>query len=367
MKAVLLVGGFSTQMRPLSLTLPLPLIDFCNQPLLAHQLQALKDAGISEVIISFYERSVPPSWDESVKKLEASLGLSIKLNKEERAAGTAGAIKHAEALITDGGSNDSPFIVVNADVLCSYPLRDLLHLHIKHGREATVLTTRTERPSEYGVVVIDEKTGRVRHFVDRPETFVSDHINGGVYAFSPSIFKRIPSGEKYSMNVLLPDLAHDEQLHSMLLTGYWVKLTTASSFMDAVRAHLAINRFLSPTLLTSSTDDYTVKGDVMVHPTAKVGRGCMLGPSVVIGPNCLIEDGVRLEGVTLMTDVRVQSHAIVKDSMIGWSSSIGKWCHVVSSVFGEDVVVKDALLINNATVLPHKEIENSVREAEILI
>lgn len=173
MKAVLLVGGFSTQMRPITMTLPLPLVEFCNMALLEHQLRALKDAGVSEVLVCVHERVVPATFDAYVKKCEADLGMRIACAKEEmQGLGTAGPLKAAEEMITHG-TEDAPFIVVNSDVLCTYPLRDLLHLHMKHARAGTVLTTRCAEQkdaSRYGVCVIDERTGRVRHFVDKPQT-----------------------------------------------------------------------------------------------------------------------------------------------------------------------------------------------------
>ena len=192
-KAVLLVGGFSGQMRPLTLTQPLPLLDFCNAELIMHQLKALKDAGASEVVICYNERQVPPLWNASILRFEAELELKLTTLQEKVSHGTAGAIKHAEALITDGGSNEAPFLVVNGDVLCTYPLRDLVHHHQQKQCEGTVLITRSETPSEYGVVVTDERTGRIRHFVQEPETFVSELINAGVYIFNPSVFRRIPA------------------------------------------------------------------------------------------------------------------------------------------------------------------------------
>ena len=78
MKAILLVGGFSTTLRPITLSLPLPLLEFCNETLLSHQLRALKDAGVNEVMICVHERVVPPSWDAYVRRCEAELGLKIE-------------------------------------------------------------------------------------------------------------------------------------------------------------------------------------------------------------------------------------------------------------------------------------------------
>ena len=370
MKAVVLVGGFYTHMRPLTLTLPLPLLEFCNKTLLMHQLQALKDAGVSEVVVCVHESRAENSsaFDEALRQCESALGLKITVSKESAALGTAGPLKNAEALITDGGTNDSPFFVVNSDVLCAYPLRDLLHLHVKNGREGTVLVTRSDRPSAYGALVVDERTGGVRHFVEKPETFISDLINAGVYVFSPSVFRRIAAGRAVSMNELLPGMADEEQLHSMLLTGYWVKITGTDTFLDAVGPHLEIMRHMSPQELTTSAANagaggdggYTTKGDVMVHASAKIGRGCVLGPRVVVGPGCELADGVRLEGVTLLKGARVRGHAIVKD-YIGWGSTIGRWAYVQDCVFGEDVAVKDGVLVHSATVLPHNKLKDSIR------
>ena len=309
------------------------------------------------------------AFDEALRQCESALGLKIRRVGESawqrgrRIARWPRPLKNAEALITDGGTNDSPFFVVNSDVLCAYPLRDLLHLHVKNGREGTVLVTRSDRPSAYGALVVDERTGGVRHFVEKPETFISDLINAGVYVFSPSVFRRIAAGRAVSMNELLPGMADEEQLHSMLLTGYWVKITGTDTFLDAVGPHLEIMRHMSPQELTTSAANagaggdgggYTTKGDVMVHASAKIGRGCVLGPRVVVGPGCELADGVRLEGVTLLKGARVRGHAIVKDSLIGWGSTIGRWAYVQDCVFGEDVAVKDGVLVHSATVLPQQ-------------
>jgi len=315
---------------------------------------------------------VPRSWDEYVRKCEDELSLRIECIKEEKALGNAGPLKAAEARITADGTDSSPFIVVNSDVLCSYPLRDLLHTHVKHGRECTVLTTRcTDQSalSQYGVVVVDEKTGVVRHFVYRPQTFVSDVINAGVYVFSPSVLRRIPTGRKVLMQEILPQLANKGELQSHLLSGYWVKMTDTQAYLGAVGPHLEILRFMSPSALSSSPSDqsYSLRGDVIVHPNATIGQGCVLGPRVVVGDGCVVGDGVRVEGSTLLEGVEIASHSLIKDSLIGWRCSVGRWSHVVTSVLGEEVRVGEGLLVRGATVLPHKELGESIRTPQIVI
>lgn len=368
MKAVVLVGTLSSGLRPLTLTVPLPLLHFCNKPLLVHQLSALKDAGVTEVVLCINAKQLPKDWDETIKEVEDSLSIKVSCCQETDKLGTAGPLLKAESVITEGVSSDAPFFVVNSDVLCSYPLKDLLQLHMKHGKEGTLLVTRAEDPSKYGVVVVDERTGGVKHFVEKPKTFVSDLITAGVYVFSPSFFRRIPPCRQVSMNELLPAMASAQQLHSMLLTGYWMKLVDTKSFMEAVGPQLDICKYMSPGSLCKGGDgSFTTCGNVMIHPTATVAKGCVLGPSVVIGPNCIVHEGVRLKGTTLLEGVEVEAHSLVRDSLLGWRSRIGRWAYIADAVLGEDVVVADALLINGATVLPHKEVCESVRSAQIII
>jgi len=297
--------------------------------------------------------------------------MSVESVIEEHALGNAGAFKAAEAKITASG-DDSPFIVVNSDVLCTFPLRDLLHTHMKHGRECTVLTTRLpdhDQLKNYGVVVIDERTGRVRHFVYKPQTYVSDMINAGVYVFSPSIFKRIEGGRKVFVQEILPNLASSDQLQSCLLSGHWVKMTDVPSYLGAVGPHLELMRFMKPEGLAGPPDDgsYEIRGDVMLHPEAVVGAGSVLGPRVVVGKGCVIGEGVRIEGSTLLEGAEVRAHTLVKDSLVGWRSVIGAWSHVIGSVFGEDVQVDEGLLVRGATVLPHNSLFESIRASQIVI
>jgi len=189
MIAVVLVGNLTTTLRPMTLTLPLPLLPFVNKPLIMHQLQALKDAGATKVIFCINARSIPAVLIEAIERSALELDVKVSIKEEKEGFGTAGSLKFAEDMIKADGAS-APFFVVNSDVLCSYPLRDLLHVHMKSGRIGTMLTTRSASPSKYGVAVIDERTGMVQHFVANPQTFISDIVNAGVYVFNPTIFDR---------------------------------------------------------------------------------------------------------------------------------------------------------------------------------
>lgn len=102
-------------------------------------------------------------------------------------------------------------------------------------------------------------------------------------------------------------------------------------------------------------------GNVVMDATATIGAGCKLGPDVVIGPGCVVEDGVRLARCILLEGAKVQAHAVVLDSILGWRSAVGSWTRIEGvSVLGEDVHVGPELTINGALILPHKSIGESV-------
>ena len=80
--------------------------------------------------------------------------------------GTAGPLALARHILDDGSG--TPFFVLNSDVICDYPLTDMLAFHKSSGAEATILVTKVEDPSAYGVVVMDGDS-RIERFVEKPK------------------------------------------------------------------------------------------------------------------------------------------------------------------------------------------------------
>ena len=89
------------------------------------------------------------------------------------------------------GKDDSPFFVLNSDVICEFPFKELLKFHIAHGKEGTLMTTTVEDPSKFGVIVLKENTTQIDRFVEKPKDWVGNQVNAGIYIFSPKILNRI--------------------------------------------------------------------------------------------------------------------------------------------------------------------------------
>lgn len=186
MKALILVGGYGTRLRPLTLTKPKPLVEFANKPMVLHQIEALNKAGVDHVIlaVSYLSDMLEKEMSEEAKRLN----IKITMSQEIEPLGTAGPLALARKYFTE---TEDPFFVLNSDVICDFPFEDMIKFHKSHKSEGTILVTKVEEPSKYGVVVYDQSNGLIHKFVEKPKEFVSNKINAGLYIFNPTILKRI--------------------------------------------------------------------------------------------------------------------------------------------------------------------------------
>jgi len=361
MKAIILVGGFGTRLRPLTLSVPKPLVDFGNKPMILHQIEALKRAGVNHVILAIaYQPSVMMNF---LKEYEEKLGIKITCSEEEVPMGTAGPLAIARHLLDDG--TNEPFFMLNADVICEYPLREALSFHQAHGGEATILVTKVTEPSKYGVVVFDEDTGLVDCFVEKPKDFVGNKINAGIYVLSPSVLAKVQMKPTSIEKEVFPMVSQEGKLFAKVLEGYWMDVGQPKDYLVGLNLYLGgLSERGSPLLAKGPH----IVGNAIVDPTATIGAGCVIGPDACIGKGCVVEDGVCLRNCMVFPGTRIGRHSCVTGSIIGWKSTVGQWARLENMcVFGEDVQCRDELYLNGAVVLPHKEVKASVAKPEIII
>ena len=183
MKALILVGGYGTRLRPLTFTVPKPCIEFGNVPIVCHQIKALAEAGVTEIILAIDNK--PATMEERMDKYAKDYGVNITYSIEEVPMGTAGPIQLAKDRIL-ADNEEGLFFVFNSDVICEFPIKDLIEFHKAHGGEGTIMTTKVEDPRRFGVVVAQED-GKIDSFVEKPQEFISNNINAGLYLFSTKI------------------------------------------------------------------------------------------------------------------------------------------------------------------------------------
>eukprot|EP01101_Sappina_pedata_P001304 TRINITY_DN1139_c0_g1_i2.p1 TRINITY_DN1139_c0_g1~~TRINITY_DN1139_c0_g1_i2.p1 ORF type:complete len:366 (+),score=150.77 TRINITY_DN1139_c0_g1_i2:111-1208(+) len=358
MKALILVGGFGTRLRPLTLSKPKPLVEFCNKPMILHQVEALAKAGVTEVVFAIAYQ--PQLMSEEMKKYEKDLGVKIIYSQETEPLGTAGPL----ALARETLAGDEPFFVLNSDVTCSFPFAEMLAFHKSHGREGTILVNKVEEPSKYGVVVHDDE-GKIQRFVEKPKQYVGNKINSGIYIFNPSMLDRIELRPTSIEKEIFPVMASEGQLYSFELQGFWMDVGQPKDFLTGTGLYLSHLKATAPERLATGEG---IVGPVLIDPTATVKEGSLLGPNVVIGPNCIIESGVRLANTTVLEGSIVKGSSWVNNSIIGWRSTVGQWTRIENvTVLGQDVHVAAELYINGGKVLPHKSIGESVRDPTVIM
>ncbi|XP_076850367.1 mannose-1-phosphate guanylyltransferase catalytic subunit beta [Brachyhypopomus gauderio] len=360
MKALILVGGYGTRLRPLTLSVPKPLVEFCNKPILLHQVEGLVKAGVRHVILAVSYMS--ELLEREMKAQEQRLGIKISLSHEKEPLGTAGPLALARELLTDG---DEPVFVLNSDVICDFPFEDMLKFHKNHGKEGTIVVTKVEEPSKYGVVVYETESGRIHRFVEKPQVFVSNKINAGMYIFSPSMLRRIQLRPTSIEKEIFPVMAEEGHLYAMELQGFWMDIGQPKDFLTGMCMYLQSIRHYAPERLRTGPG---FLGNVLVDPTAVIGENCTIGPNVTIGAGVVLEDGVRIKRCTVLRGAHVRSHSWLESCIVGWRCSVGQWVRMENvTVLGEDVIVNDELYINGASVLPHKSISDSVPDPRIIM
>lgn len=360
MKALILVGGFGTRLRPLTLTKPKPLVEFANKPMVLHQIEALAKAGVNHVILAV---SYLSDMLEKEMSVEADrLNMKITMSQEFEPLGTAGPLALAKKHFEE---SDESFYVLNSDVMCEFPFEEMLEFHKNHDKEGTILVTKVEEPSKYGVVVYDTENGKIHKFVEKPKEFVSNKINAGLYLFKPEILKRIELRNMSIEKEVFPFMSNDSQLFAMELKGFWMDVGQPKDYLTGMCLYLD-----SPSTKKNDTprNDGTFVGNVLIDPSVKIGKNCRIGPNVVIGAGCVIEDGVCIKRSTILQNSLVKSHSWIQSAIVGWKCTIGSWVRIENvTVLGEDVIVKDEIYVNGGYILPHKAIGESVTEPKIIM
>jgi len=198
LQAVILAGGLGTRLGSLLRDLPKPMAPVAGRPVLEHQIEALRNQGVGEVILCVGHLSV--AIEQHLGDGER-LGVRIRYAREERPLGTAGAIRNAARHIAA-----EPFLAMNGDTLVpDADYRALLRSHAQRASAspetlATLLVTHPPDPGAYGVIDLDETSGRVLRFREKaPVDPATAWISAGVYVLDPSLLDRIPADRPVSI------------------------------------------------------------------------------------------------------------------------------------------------------------------------
>jgi mannose-1-phosphate guanylyltransferase len=318
-RALVLVGGFGTRLRPLTHHRPKQMLPIVNRPMIEHVVGHLVDHGVDDVVLSL---GYQPDGFRDAYPGGRCAGASLHYAIEPAPLDTAGAIRFAAL---DAGI-DERFLVVNGDVLTDLDVTAFVAFHDARHAEGTIALHRVDDPSRYGVVLTDAR-GRVSAFIEKPprDEAPSDLINAGTYVLEPSVIERIPAGRRVSVErETFPAMAAAGSLYACADDGYWIDTGTPCEYIQAQLD------------LVDGVRGAPIGG---IHPDAEVATDAAVKRSVV-GAGAVVAHGARVENAVLLPGVRVCTSAVVEGSVVGEGAVVAEGAHVLGgSVVGDGEIV----------------------------
>jgi mannose-1-phosphate guanylyltransferase len=317
-KAVVLVGGEGTRLRPLTETIPKPLIPLVDRPFLHHVLDHLVRHGVEEVLLS------SPYLEEAFATFIGERGgrPAITWITEPAPLGTGGAVANAASRLEES------FLVLNGDVLTDLDLTSLVDGHRASGAEVTITVAPVEDARPFGLVDLDGE-GRVVGFREKPSEEGPGMVNAGTYVLEPSALRAVPPGREVSIErEVFPALITSAvRVFGFVSRDYWIDVGTPENYLratfDALDGRVAGMAYAAP----------------HVDPTASVSLRAQLGRWVVVGPEVTVGDLAEVEDSVLLAGASVGTEARVRGSILGPRSRVGQGTVVEEAVLAEGAAV----------------------------
>jgi mannose-1-phosphate guanylyltransferase len=324
-QALILVGGEGTRLRPLTTTVPKPILPLANRPFITYMIEWLAAHGFDEVVLScmFLSAGIRRVLGDEWK------GTRLHYVEEPEPRGTAGAVKFAEPVLGER------FAVLNGDILTDFDLSQLWRAHEEAGARATIALIEVDDPSAYGLV-LTEADGRVTHFVEKPDRAPPGgaFINAGAYVLDRDVLDPLPSDRAVSFEREVFPALVGKGLYGFRARGYWFDIGTPERYLEATR-HLLERR---------------IGDDVLYGEGCVIAPGARVGPLTVLGDRCRIDEAI-VERAVLFDNANVERDAVVRDSIVGSGATIGAGSRVEhATIVGDGAVVEEGAVLSGARV-----------------
>ncbi|WAM31665.1 sugar phosphate nucleotidyltransferase [Caldicellulosiruptor naganoensis] len=340
MKGIIMAGGAGTRLRPLTVSLPKPMIPFFGRPVMEYAVKLLKRHGIYEIgtTLQYHPDKIMNYFEDGSK-----FGVKMQHFVEDRPLGTAGSVKNAKSFL------DETFVVLSGDGITNADLSAAIKFHKEKKSKVTIVLKEVEIPIEYGIVLTDEE-GRIRRFFEKPswsEVF-SNLANTGIYIIEPEILDYIEDGKPFDFSKdLFPKLLSENvPMYGYKMEGYWCDIGDIGSYIKAHKDIFKLGGILDLDLASS-----------------RIGNNCNISDSVkfmgkvFVGCECEIEDDVEIGEFTVIGDgVKIEKGTKLERAIVWNGSYIGKNCELKGCVICNKSVLKDYVRVNEKAVVGEKNL-----------
>jgi mannose-1-phosphate guanylyltransferase len=330
LQALILAGGEGTRLRPLTETIPKPVIPLVGRPFISFMIDWLRGHGVDDVVLAcgFMADDVRAVLGDG-----GVLEVRLRYIEEPKPLGTGGALKFAEELL------DERFLMLNGDVLTDIDLTAVIEQHARTHATATLALYPVEDPSAYGLVRLNDDRS-VSEFIEKPspEQIDTNLINAGAYVLERRVLDSMPpAGTNVSIERdVFPTLVGDG-LYGYAASGYWLDIGTPDRYLQAtfdildgsVRTEIGSELAAAGGVLS---DGAAVDGEViapaLIGRDATVAAGATVGPYAVIGARTSVAEGATVSRGVVLSDALVGEASTVTGSIVGPDVQIGRGCTV---------------------------------------
>ena len=342
MKAMILAAGKGTRVRPITYTIPKPLIPILQKPVMEFLLELLRQHGFDQIMVNVSHLAHEiEGYFRDGQRFGVDIGYSFEGSIVDgelvgQAVGSAGGLRKIQDFNT---FFDDTFVVLCGDALIDLDLTAAVAKHKANGAIATVITKKVPKEDvpSYGVVVTDER-GRIQSFQEKPsvEEALSTDINTGIYIFEPDIFNYIPPNQEYDIGgELFPKLvAKQAPFFAVSMDFEWVDIGKVPDYWHAIRGVLTKEiknvsipgHEVAPGIYTGlnvavNWDKVDITGPVYIGGMTKIEDGAKIIGPAMIGPNCYICSGATVDNSVIFEYSRLGEGIRLVDKLV-----FGRYC-----------------------------------------
>jgi mannose-1-phosphate guanylyltransferase len=359
MQAVILVGGEGTRLRPLTSTVPKPVVPLVDRPFISFMLEWLGQHGVDDVIMScgFLATSV-----RNVLGDGSELGIRLRFVEEPDPRGTAGALKFAEPML------DERFLMLNGDVLTDIDLTEQIAQHERTAAKATLALVPVADPTAYGLVHLHEDRS-VRDFLEKPSSDAIDTnlISAGAYVLEREILELVPPDRNVSIEREVWPLLVGNGLYGFPSEAYWLDIGSPERYLqgtfDIIEGNVetAVGERLGSDWLAID-ESAEVLGRVIppavLERGVRVAAGAHVGSLVVLGEDVSIGAGATVERSVILNGAEIGAGCMLRDCIVAAGARVGARTAISGgAVLGEGVTVgADNVIAHGARIFPGVEL-----------
>jgi mannose-1-phosphate guanylyltransferase len=362
---VILVGGQGTRLRPLTATVPKPVVRLVDRPFIAFMLEWLRGHGVEDVIMScgFLADGVRDVLGDG-----SQFDLRLRFVEEPDPRGTAGALKLAEEML------DERFLLLNGDVLTDIDLTAQIAQHEASGARATLALVAVADPSAYGLVVLREDRS-VQDFVEKPSSdeLPSNLISAGAYVLEREILELVPAERNVSIEREVWPRLIDHGLYGFPSESYWLDIGTPERYLqgtfDIIQGNVetAVRERLNGEQLAVDEHarvDGQAIGPALLEHGVHVAAGARVGSLVVLGRDVSVGAGSSVERAVVLDGTHIGEDCELRDCIVAGGCRVGNGTSITGgAVLGDGVTVGAGNVIaRGARIFPGVELPDGAIE-----